>query len=81
MNVETSKNIKNEMNQRNKKNNQAHKITNVYKSEYKQQRYMTDNEYKILWTLIWFIFIGVLCLHFNNGWSLLLLVFWLMGVV
>lgn len=57
------------------------KITNVYKSEYKQQRYMTDNEYKILWTLIWFIFIGILCLHFNNCWSLLLLFIWLMGIV
>lgn len=58
-----------------------HKITNVYKSEYKQQRYMTDNEYKILWTLIWFIFLGVLCIHFNTCFPLLLLFIWLIGLV
>lgn len=75
MNVETRN--KKSVNQ-DRKN--VSKITNVYKSEYKQQRYMTDNEYKILWTLIWFIFIGVLCLHFNNCWSLLLLFIWLMGI-
>lgn len=75
MNVET----KNKKVKQDRKN--VSKITNVYKSEYKQQRYMTDNEYKILWTLIWFIFIGILCLHFNNCWSLLLLFIWLMGIV
>lgn len=75
MNVET----RNKKVKQDRKN--VSKITNVYKSEYKQQRYMTDNEYKILWTLIWFIFIGILCLHFNNCWSLLLLFIWLMGIV
>lgn len=73
------------METRNKKVNQdrknVSKITNVYKSEYKQQRYMTDNEYKILWTLIWFIFIGILCLYFNSGWYLGLLFIWLFGMV
>lgn len=70
-----------ENNKKDYKKPNPHKITNVYKSEYKQQRYMTDNEYKILWTLIWFIFLGVLCLHFNTCWPLLLLFVWLIGLV
>lgn len=70
-----------ENNKRNYKKPNPHKITNVYKSECKQQRYMTDNEYKILWTIIWVIFLMVLCIHFNSGWYLSLLVIWLFGIV
>lgn len=70
-----------ENNKKDYKKPNPHKITNVYKSEYKQQRYMTDNEYKILWTLIWLVFLCILCIHFNSGWYLGLLFIWLMGIV
>lgn len=38
-------------------------------------------KYKIQWTILWMIFILTLCAMFHNGWSLLLLIFWIMGVV
>lgn len=69
--------------QKNKTNfnrTKPHKITNVYKSEYKQGKSMNDNEYKILWTISWFIFISVLSIFFNSRWYLCLLFFWLIGL-
>lgn len=40
---------------------------------------MDKNTALILWTMIWFVFIGILCFIFQNGHPLWLLIFWLMG--
>ena len=39
---------------------------------------MTKNS--LIWTVIWLTFMTILCLIFQNGWSLLLLVVWACGV-
>lgn len=40
---------------------------------------MDRNTALILWTIIWFIFIGVLCILFQNANPLWLLILWLLG--
>lgn len=40
---------------------------------------MDRNIALILWTLIWFIFIGFLCFLFNNANPLWLLAIWFLG--
>ena len=44
-----------------------------------QYRGMTRFEYQILWTLMWLVFVGFLCLYFYSYAPLWLLIFWLMG--
>lgn len=41
---------------------------------------MSVLEYNLIWTSIWFIFIFLLCLIFNNAAFLLLLIVWLFGM-
>lgn len=40
---------------------------------------MDRNTALILWTIIWFIFIGTLCFLFKNGNPLWLLIIWIAG--
>lgn len=40
---------------------------------------MSRNTALIIWTIIWFIFIGTLCFLFKNANPLWLLVFWILG--
>lgn len=40
---------------------------------------MNRNTALIIWTIIWFIFIGALCFLFKNANPLWLLVFWILG--
>lgn len=39
--------------------------------------HMDKNIFNIIWTLLCFIFIGVITIFFNNAWFLLLLIIWL----
>ena len=41
---------------------------------------MDKHTKQILWTALWMIFIGGLCVLFNSAAPLWLLVFWLIGV-
>lgn len=40
---------------------------------------MNRNTALILWTIVWFIFIGTLCFLFQNANPLWLLILWLLG--
>lgn len=40
---------------------------------------MDRNTALILWTVIWFIFIGVLCFLFQSAIPLCLLILWILG--
>ena len=40
---------------------------------------MDRNTVLILWTIIWFIFIGVLCFLFQSANPLWLLILWIIG--
>lgn len=39
--------------------------------------HMNKTEFEIIWTALWFIFIGIITIFFNNAWFLLLLIIWL----
>ena len=41
---------------------------------------MSDKgKYELIWTIVWFIFISILCFIFKNGYPLLLLFIWILG--
>ena len=54
-------------------------VKGPYKTKYR--RGMTKLEFKILWTLIWFIFVGGLCVFFNTMGPLWLMIIWFLFVV
>lgn len=57
------------------------KVVNNTYNNYKSAYQMDNNQYRAVMTLIWLGFILGLCAIFNNGFSLLLLVVYLMLIV
>ena len=51
------------------------KVKNFYRPVYR--RGMNKNEYRILWTALWMLFIGGLCFIFNSALPLSLLLLWM----
>lgn len=47
----------------------------------KTHRYMSDNEYKMLWTALWLLFTFGICLVLGSAGPLWLLVIWFLGFI
>ena len=47
----------------------------------KTHRYMSDTEYKMLWTVVWLLFIFGLCFVFKSALPLWLLFIWFLGII
>ena len=47
----------------------------------KAARYMSDTEYKMLWTVVWLLFIFGLCFVFKSALPLWLLFIWFLGII
>lgn len=47
----------------------------------KAARYMSDTEYKILWTAVWLLFIFGICFVLGSAGPLWLLVIWFLGFI
>lgn len=66
------------MNNKNK-NEELYKVKfHKYKPVYR--RGISKFEYRVLWTAIWLLFIGGLCVLFNSGLPLWLLLVWILGI-
>lgn len=59
------------------------KVINNYYSVYnnKEPWHMNKQEFKLVWTIICFTFIFLLCKLLQNLWPMLVLFFWLMIMV
>lgn len=65
------------------KKTRPYKVINNYYSTYnnKEPWHMNKEEWRLIWTIICFTFIFLLCKLIGNAWPLLILVFWLMILV
>lgn len=73
--------MKNNTNLYNRKVNNYKRYNNekvVYKRPRKD---LSTNEYRMLWTIVWLLFIFGLCLLFKSAVPLLLLFVWFMGII
>lgn len=47
----------------------------------KPDRHLNHDEYKLLWTAVWLVFIAFLCFIFSSGMPLWLFLLWFIGVM